>query len=200
MPNVFSQSCHHNLLLFITKSGCSGHLQLSYCTRKYFVCQMLSKFHNTVRPLLCKTVAPCIRQTKPYVAQKIMSHTGHVVQEIAQKSFLLFLNRPCKWWTPLILFRQQLFRKQKPQVLKSWSLTFCSLYQKEDPHSSVWTFEVLVKPFSFMPSKLNMLFSLDKLHKVHSNHDSRQILILICDTLITFSTVWHLCVPDVAQM
>lgn len=75
MPNVFSQSCHHNLLLFITKSGCSGHLQLSYCTRKYFACQMLSKFHNTVRPLLCKTVAPCIRQTKPYVAQKIMSHT-----------------------------------------------------------------------------------------------------------------------------
>lgn len=183
MPNVFSQSCHHNLLLFITKSGCSGHLQLTYCTRKYFVCQMLSKFHNTVRPLLCKTVAPCIRQTKPYVAQKIMSHTGHVVQEIAQKSFLLFLNRLCK-----------------PQVLKSWSLTFCSLYQKEDPHSSVWTFEVLVKPFSFMPSKLNMLFSLDKLHKVHSNHDSRQILILICDTLITFSTVWHLCVPDAAQM
>lgn len=154
----------------------------------------------TVRPLLCKTVAPCIRQTKPYVAQKIMSHTGHVVQEIAQKPFLLFLNRPCKWWTPLILFRQQLFRKQKPQVLKSWSLTFCSLYQKEDPHSSVWTFEVLVKPFSFMPSKLNMLFSLDKLHKVHSNHDSRQILILICDTLITFSTVWHLCVPDAVQM
>lgn len=54
MPN----GCHHNLLLFIIQSGCSRHLELNYGTRKHFVCQMLSKFHNSVRPSLGKTVAP----------------------------------------------------------------------------------------------------------------------------------------------